>query len=47
MKEAVDAGRKNGVRVIPGIELDTETEQGVDLHILDMAWIWRTGISGV
>lgn len=34
VKEAVDAGRKNGVRVIPGIELDTETEQGVDLHIL-------------
>ena len=34
VKEAVDAGRKNGVRVIPGIELDTETEQGIDLHIL-------------
>lgn len=34
IEEAVGAGTRNGIQVIPGIELDTETEDGTDLHIL-------------
>lgn len=32
--EAVAAGRKSGLKVIPGIELAAETEEGTGVHIL-------------
>ncbi len=34
VKEAVEAGKREGVRVIPGIELAAETEEGTGFHIL-------------
>ncbi len=34
VKEALEAGKKAGLEVIPGIELATETRDGVGLHIL-------------
>lgn len=34
IEEAVAAGKKAGLQVIPGIELATETEDGIELHIL-------------
>lgn len=34
LDEGTEAGKRLGVRVIPGIELSTEDEQGVYMHIL-------------
>jgi len=34
IKEALIAGETAGIKVIPGIELATETEEGIGLHIL-------------
>lgn len=34
VEEALEAGRRAKVAVIPGIELDTETDDGTGLHIL-------------
>ncbi|MCB6994080.1 PHP domain-containing protein [bacterium 210820-DFI.6.37] len=34
VKEALIAGEATGLRVVPGIELATETEDGIGLHIL-------------
>lgn len=34
VEEAVAAGRKSGLKVIPGIELAAETEEGTGVHIL-------------
>lgn len=34
IKEAVETGKSVGLRVITGMELATETEQGIGLHIL-------------
>lgn len=34
IKEAQEAGRQLGLEIIPGIELATETETGIGLHIL-------------
>lgn len=34
VKEALEAGKEAGLAVVPGIEFATETEAGVELHIL-------------
>lgn len=34
IKEALIAGETAGIKVVPGIELATETEEGIGLHIL-------------
>jgi predicted metal-dependent phosphoesterase TrpH len=34
LAEGIDAGRRLGVHVIPGIELSTEDEEGIYMHIL-------------
>ena len=34
LAEGIEAGRKYGVQVIPGIELSTEDEEGIYMHIL-------------
>ncbi len=34
VKEAMEAGEKAGLKVVPGIELATETSRGTGLHIL-------------
>ena len=34
LEEALEAGEQEGIHVIPGIELATETADGTELHIL-------------
>lgn len=34
IKEALQAGKKENLKVIPGIELATGTEEGIDFHLL-------------
>jgi predicted metal-dependent phosphoesterase TrpH len=39
--EGIDAGKRNGVHVIPGIELSTADEEGVYMHILGYGFDWN------
>lgn len=34
VREALDAGKRMGIQVIPGIELSAQTEDGIGVHIL-------------
>ena len=38
--EAVAAGRRLGLPVVPGVEMSNEFPQ--ELHILGLAWMWKT-----
>ena len=38
--EGIKAGEQYGVRVIPGIELSTEDEEGIYMHILGYCFDW-------
>ena len=47
IREALEAGRREGINVIPGIELDTEDRSGVKLHILGYGMdVHEPGFSG-
>ncbi|MEL7656844.1 MAG: PHP domain-containing protein [Bacillota bacterium] len=40
LAEGIKAGERHGVRVIPGIELSTEDEEGIYMHILGYCFDW-------
>ena len=40
LAEGMEAGKRMGVHVIPGIELSTEDEEGVYMHILGYSFDW-------
>lgn len=40
LAEGLEAGKRNGVHVIPGIELSTEDEEGIYMHILGYGFDW-------
>lgn len=41
LAEGMAAGERRGVRVIPGIELSTEDEDGIYMHILGYCFDWE------
>lgn len=41
LAEGMEAGKRLGVHVIPGIELSTEDEEGVYMHILGYCFNWN------
>jgi len=41
LQDALEAGKKQGIQVIPGIEFATETEEHIGLHILGYGMNWK------